>query len=124
MPDYFCIYFLIWFLLTLKLHIIASAGIMPKSFFHPIKKPPLNRVVSGDPGGIRTHDPQLRRLLLYPTELLDQICSRKIKTNLFAGSYFFKNLTRLIKRVFRQLSAKTSCPETHLQLLSLNLQQT
>ncbi len=25
-----------------------------------------------DPGGIRTHDPQLRRLLLYPTELLDQ----------------------------------------------------
>lgn len=25
-----------------------------------------------DPGGIRTHDPQLRRLLLYPTELRDQ----------------------------------------------------
>ncbi len=25
----------------------------------------------GDPGGIRTHDPQLRRLLLYPTELPD-----------------------------------------------------
>ena len=25
----------------------------------------------GDPGGIRTHDPQLRRLLLYPAELLD-----------------------------------------------------
>ena len=24
-----------------------------------------------DPGGIRTHDPQLRRLLLYPTELRD-----------------------------------------------------
>ena len=24
-----------------------------------------------DPGGIRTHDPQLRRLLLYPAELLD-----------------------------------------------------
>ena len=23
----------------------------------------------GDPGGIRTPDPQLRRLLLYPTEL-------------------------------------------------------
>jgi hypothetical protein len=29
-----------------------------------------------DPGGIRTHDPQLRRLLLYPTELLDRISSR------------------------------------------------
>ncbi len=27
-----------------------------------------------DPGGIRTHDPQLRRLLLYPTELRDQTC--------------------------------------------------
>ena len=26
-----------------------------------------------DPGGIRTHDPQLRRLLLYPAELLDQL---------------------------------------------------
>ncbi len=25
-----------------------------------------------DPGGIRTHDPQLRRLLLYPAELRDQ----------------------------------------------------
>ena len=24
-----------------------------------------------DPGGIRTHDPQLRRLLLYPAELQD-----------------------------------------------------
>ena len=24
-----------------------------------------------DPGGIRTHDPQLRRLLLYPAELPD-----------------------------------------------------
>ena len=24
-----------------------------------------------DPGGIRTHDPQLRRLLLYPAELRD-----------------------------------------------------
>ena len=25
-----------------------------------------------DPGGVRTHDPQLRRLLLYPTELRNQ----------------------------------------------------
>ena len=25
--------------------------------------------MKSDPGGIRTHDPQLRRLLLYPTEL-------------------------------------------------------
>ena len=28
--------------------------------------------LSCDPGGIRTHDPQLRRLLLYPAELPDQ----------------------------------------------------
>ena len=27
----------------------------------------------GDPGGIRTPDPRLRRPLLYPTELLDHI---------------------------------------------------
>ncbi len=26
-----------------------------------------------DPGGIRTHDPQLRRLLLYPAELPDHL---------------------------------------------------
>jgi hypothetical protein len=32
----------------------------------------------GDPGGIRTHDPQLRRLLLYPTELPDRFCGGKI----------------------------------------------
>ena len=31
-----------------------------------------------DPGGIRTHDPQLRRLLLYPTELLDPFWGCKI----------------------------------------------
>ena len=29
------------------------------------------RLVAGDPGGIRTPDPRLRRPLLYPTELLD-----------------------------------------------------
>ena len=36
-----------------------------------------------DPGGIRTHDPQLRRLLLYPTELLDRffISGGKITKN-------------------------------------------
>ena len=27
----------------------------------------------GDPGGIRTPDPRLRRPLLYPTELLDHM---------------------------------------------------
>ena len=27
-----------------------------------------------DPGEIRTHDPQFRRLLLYPAELPDHVC--------------------------------------------------
>ena len=30
-------------------------------------------IILGDPGGIRTPDPRLRRPLLYPTELLDHI---------------------------------------------------
>ena len=36
------------------------------------KKRVLYELFSRDPGGIRTHDPQLRRLLLYPAELRDQ----------------------------------------------------
>ncbi len=31
-----------------------------------------------DPGRIRTCDPQLRRLLLYPAELRDQLCGAKL----------------------------------------------
>ena len=35
-----------------------------------IKKAALiGRLINGVPGGIRTHDPQRRRLILYPTEL-------------------------------------------------------
>ena len=30
-------------------------------------------ITLGDPGGIRTPDPRLRRPLLYPTELLDHM---------------------------------------------------
>ncbi len=33
-------------------------------------------VLKCDPGGIRTHDPQLRRLLLYPAELPDPLFFR------------------------------------------------
>ena len=33
------------------------------------KKRVLCELFFRDPGGIRTHDPQLRRLLLYPAEL-------------------------------------------------------
>lgn len=39
------------------------------------KSPPVRKVTftqGSDSGAIRTHDPQLRRLLLYPTELLDR----------------------------------------------------
>lgn len=41
------------------------------------QKTPGNTEVLCDPGGIRTHDPQLRRLLLYPTELPDQNARQK-----------------------------------------------
>ena len=36
------------------------------------KESPFQELSFRDPGGIRTHDPQLRRLLLYPAELRDQ----------------------------------------------------
>ena len=36
--------------------------------------------VSGDPGGIRTHDPPLRRRLLYPAELLSHNVGRGSRT--------------------------------------------
>ena len=50
------------------------AGSTPR---HPLlanhliqKKEPISRLLGiCDSGGIRTHDPQLRRLLLYPAEL-------------------------------------------------------
>ncbi len=41
------------------------------------KKESLFRL-SCDPVGIRTQDPQLRRLLLYPAELPDQFCYAKL----------------------------------------------
>jgi hypothetical protein len=46
------------------------------------QKPPAKSLckwlIISDPGGIRTHDPQLRRLLLYPTELPDRFSGGKI----------------------------------------------
>ena len=36
-----------------------------------VRKP--QKGITSDPGGIRTHDPQLRRLLLYPAELRDLV---------------------------------------------------
>ena len=34
--------------------------------------------LTGDPGATRTRDPQLRRLLLYPTELRDPFRTAKV----------------------------------------------
>ena len=36
-------------------------------------------LIQSDPGGIRTHDPQLRRLLLCPAELPDLIYCKNRK---------------------------------------------
>ena len=36
------------------------------------------KAVICDPDWIRTNDPQLRRLMLYPTELPDQFCRAKL----------------------------------------------
>ena len=38
----------------------------------------------GDLGGVRTHDPQLRRLLLYPTELRDHHKKQPMADNLYS----------------------------------------
>ena len=69
------------------------AGCVLKKFvcnlqsFNKIKKSP-SQVTDYhcDPDGARTHDPQLRRLLLYPTELLDLIEAAKIDVFLFLAS--------------------------------------
>ncbi len=56
-------------------HILMKAGISMKHCIFKLKREVsevLKISLFGDPGGIRTHDPQLRRLLLYPAELLDQ----------------------------------------------------
>ena len=48
---------------------------------HLMKKALLPECFSaGDPGGIRTHDPPLRRRLLYPAELLSHIYGRGSRT--------------------------------------------
>jgi hypothetical protein len=47
--------------------------------------------VFSDPGGIRTHDPQLRRLLLYPAELRGQFKAAKLgKFNLLTNPYVLR----------------------------------
>ncbi len=58
-----------------------------------------HRFFFSDPGGIRTHGPQLRRLLLYPTELPDplKIFVRVYSTNMILQlevvEQFERNLT-------------------------------
>ena len=48
-----------------------------KSGFSKLK----TRMNTGDPGGIRTPDPRLRRPLLYPTELLNRLWSGRWESN-------------------------------------------
>ena len=45
--------------------------------------------MSGDPGGIRTPDPRLRRPLLYPTELLDHMLQHDICSTHISPSYLY-----------------------------------
>lgn len=50
-------------------------------FFHDMKRPQSDDCgLFGVPGEIRTHDPPLRRRLLYPTELLRHINGRGSRT--------------------------------------------
>ena len=49
-------------------------------------------LVIRDPGGIRTHDPQLRRLLLYPAELPDHLL------NLFSRAQRYINSFEIAKK--------------------------
>ncbi len=51
--------------------VIGGNGRTP--FCRSRKSPALARFFGGAPGGIRTHDPRLRRPLLYPAELLARI---------------------------------------------------
>ncbi len=46
------------------------------------------KALKSDPARIRTWDPQLRRLLLYPTELLDHFSDCKINKNCQLTSLF------------------------------------
>ena len=52
-----------------------------------------------DPGGIRTHDPQLRRLLLYPAELRDHFSKKS-----FAKVRDFLQLSNTYRQKINQIS--------------------
>ena len=54
--------------------------ILPRNGAVQSKKAFLSECLFGDPGGIRTHDPPLRRRLLYPAELLSHNVGRGSRT--------------------------------------------
>ena len=56
------------------LYLIKST--MVKGSFLNLRMVIVGPFAERDPGGIRTHDPQLRRLLLYPAELPDRSLCR------------------------------------------------
>ena len=64
--------------------ILSSASFLVS---HTLSLPELPDVhfAGSDPSGIRTHDPQLRRLLLYPAELPDLFSFRAAKVRKFSG---------------------------------------
>ena len=63
------------------------------------KKAPQKRLkgfsMFSDPDWIRTNDPQLRRLLLYPTELRDLKSAAKINKNLWLQISIFRLLVQM-----------------------------
>ena len=56
----------------------GTAQLKSKSCILNKKKSLQSEGSSGDSGATRTHDPQLRRLLLYPTELRNRLPAAKI----------------------------------------------
>ena len=79
-----------------------------------------------DPVGIRTQDPQLRRLLLYPAELPDhRFCVCKdinfIDTCVKICIFFIKNLTRYksIKNVYYEYHLTISSIMSIISVLSI-----
>ena len=61
-------------------------GRSPRSKFRHKKSQLSLTFLNGDPGAIRTPDPQLRRLLLYPAELQDHVECHSIKLTLHLSS--------------------------------------
>jgi hypothetical protein len=67
---------------------------------------------SGDPGGSRTPNPQIRSLMLYPVELR----GRLIETNVLSRAQKRKQINLLELRVLATFRCKIALPERILQI--------